>query len=193
MSTRKRTRSRAQKRTNRPTMWIMPTIADEALQTCHAPVRPDLELAVLDTDGPHALVFPCRRILGGWVKAETRTIIGVRPTHWWKWANRKSAIALFGRVDQLGQFGLFFRQQSSNRPAFAGVGLGFQQFPVVLDIQLNDPARRRAHAAKFQPFYVFSMDQWNYIDRRPCSGLIMIKLLSFFLRHQKQIATVQRW
>ena len=28
----------------------------------------DLELAVINYDGIHALVFPCRRILGGWTK-----------------------------------------------------------------------------------------------------------------------------
>jgi hypothetical protein len=36
------------------------------------------ELAVLSQDGPHALVFPCRRILGGWVNAETRKPIELR-------------------------------------------------------------------------------------------------------------------
>jgi hypothetical protein len=51
-----------------------------------APFDRDLELAVLDRDGSHALVFPCRRILHGWVKAETRKTIDVRPTHWWEWA-----------------------------------------------------------------------------------------------------------
>ena len=30
-----------------------------------APCDCDLELAVLDDDGAHALIFPCRRILGG--------------------------------------------------------------------------------------------------------------------------------
>jgi hypothetical protein len=52
-----------------------------------APFDRDLELAVLDTDGPHALVFPCQRILHGWVKAETREAIEVRPTHWREWAS----------------------------------------------------------------------------------------------------------
>jgi hypothetical protein len=51
-----------------------------------APFDRDLELAVLDTDGPHALAFPCRRILHGWVKLETRKMIDVRPTHWREWA-----------------------------------------------------------------------------------------------------------
>jgi hypothetical protein len=50
-----------------------------------APFDCDLELAVIDADGPHALVFPCRRILGGWVKAETRSRIDVHPTHWRLW------------------------------------------------------------------------------------------------------------
>jgi hypothetical protein len=53
-----------------------------------APFDRDLELAVLDTEGPHALVFPCRRILHGWIKAETRKMIDVRPTHWREWASR---------------------------------------------------------------------------------------------------------
>ena len=50
-----------------------------------APFDSDLELAIIDADGPHALVFPCRRILGGWVKAETRSRIDVHPTHWRDW------------------------------------------------------------------------------------------------------------
>jgi hypothetical protein len=47
-----------------------------------APFNRDLELAVIDGDGPHALVFPCRRILDGWTKAETKERIDLRPTHW---------------------------------------------------------------------------------------------------------------
>jgi hypothetical protein len=50
-----------------------------------APFDRDLELAVIDGDGTHALVFPCRRILGGWVKAETKERIDVHPTHWREW------------------------------------------------------------------------------------------------------------
>jgi hypothetical protein len=51
-----------------------------------APFDRDLELAVIDTGGLHVLAFPCRRILHGWVKAETRTIIEVWPTRWREWA-----------------------------------------------------------------------------------------------------------
>ncbi len=50
-----------------------------------APFDCDLELAVLDEDGPHALVFPCRRILSGWIKVETGERIAVDPTHWRPW------------------------------------------------------------------------------------------------------------
>src|SRR5262245_44689836 len=51
-----------------------------------APFSADLELAVLDSQGVHALVFPCRRILGGWIKSETNKPIEIHPTHWRKWA-----------------------------------------------------------------------------------------------------------
>ena len=48
----------------------------------------DLELAVIDRDGPHTLVFPCRRILSGWAKVETKQQIDVRPTHWREWVDK---------------------------------------------------------------------------------------------------------
>jgi hypothetical protein len=44
-----------------------------------APFRGDLELAVLDWEGAHALIFPCRRILGGWLYAETMEHIDGNP------------------------------------------------------------------------------------------------------------------
>ena len=50
-----------------------------------APFDRDLELAVLDQDGPHALVFACRRVLSGWISAESKQRIDVRPTHWREW------------------------------------------------------------------------------------------------------------
>jgi hypothetical protein len=52
-----------------------------------APFGRDIEVAVIDHDGPHALVFPCRRILGGWLKSETKERIDVYPTHWREWFN----------------------------------------------------------------------------------------------------------
>jgi len=50
-----------------------------------APFDRDLELAVIDADGAHTLVFPCRRVAGGWVKAESREWLDVDPTHWREW------------------------------------------------------------------------------------------------------------
>ena len=51
-----------------------------------APFDRDLELAVIDSNGVHAVAFPCRRELGGWIKAETNRPIDLRPTHWREWA-----------------------------------------------------------------------------------------------------------
>ena len=50
-----------------------------------APFDQDLELAVIDDDGPHPLVFPCRRILEGWMNVETEEHVYVQPTHWRPW------------------------------------------------------------------------------------------------------------
>jgi hypothetical protein len=54
-----------------------------------APFDRDLELAVIGYDGVHALAFPCRRILGSWMNAETKKKIDVRPTHWREWSGPK--------------------------------------------------------------------------------------------------------
>jgi len=50
-----------------------------------APFNADLQLAVLDIQGVHALVFPCRRILGGWLNTSTQKRVNLRPTHWRRW------------------------------------------------------------------------------------------------------------
>ena len=57
-----------------------------------APFGRDLELAVLDTDGPHALVFPCRRVLRGWAEAKTAVPVNVHPTHWREWDDAVSPL-----------------------------------------------------------------------------------------------------
>jgi hypothetical protein len=50
-----------------------------------APFDRDLELAVIDSVGPHVLVFRCRRVSEGWVDASTNRRIDVQPTHWREW------------------------------------------------------------------------------------------------------------
>jgi hypothetical protein len=62
-----------------------------------APFNCDLELAVLDRDGQHALVFPCRRILTGWIASRTRNRLEISPTHWRTWDEAASeAVACAG-------------------------------------------------------------------------------------------------
>jgi len=50
-----------------------------------APFGRELELAVIDGDGIHTLVFPCRRTLTGWMRAGTKERVDVSPTHWRHW------------------------------------------------------------------------------------------------------------
>jgi len=40
---------------------------------------------VVDVDGLHELVFPCRRRGSIWVDARTHRRIEVYPTHWQEW------------------------------------------------------------------------------------------------------------
>ncbi len=53
-----------------------------------APFERDLELAVIDDDGIHALVFACRRINDGWVDAKTGVKLEVYPSHWRYWQDK---------------------------------------------------------------------------------------------------------
>ncbi len=58
-----------------------------------APFDRDLELAILDSNGTHALVFPCRRVLRGWVKAKDAAPVNVYPTHWREWNDAVSGLS----------------------------------------------------------------------------------------------------
>jgi hypothetical protein len=53
-----------------------------------APFDRELEVAVLDHDGAHTLAFACRRFAGGWINAQTKQQIDVRPTHWREWKTK---------------------------------------------------------------------------------------------------------
>jgi hypothetical protein len=51
-----------------------------------APFDRDVELAIIDRDGKHALTFPCRRSVGGWVNAmSNKELRSILPTHWRVW------------------------------------------------------------------------------------------------------------
>ncbi|WFP78275.1 hypothetical protein QAZ22_10955 [Mesorhizobium sp. WSM4906] len=58
-----------------------------------APFGRSLELAVLDEDGLHALVFPCEKGREGWRDAVTGVRVDIRPTHWREWDPRKDETA----------------------------------------------------------------------------------------------------
>lgn len=51
-----------------------------------APFGRDIQLAVVNQDGTHALVFACQRIVGGWMNSATKERLDVRPTHWREWS-----------------------------------------------------------------------------------------------------------
>jgi hypothetical protein len=55
-----------------------------------APFDRDLELAVIADGEPHALVFPCRRVLQGWIDAKSKMPVEVRPTHWRDWTRKET-------------------------------------------------------------------------------------------------------
>ena len=55
-----------------------------------APFDRDLELAVIDANDIHTLVFPCRHVLRGWIKSKTNIPVSVYPTHWREWDDRKA-------------------------------------------------------------------------------------------------------
>lgn len=50
-----------------------------------APFAEDIELAVIDDDGVHAIIFPCQRSDMGWVNAKSGNVVDVHPTHWRFW------------------------------------------------------------------------------------------------------------
>jgi hypothetical protein len=50
-----------------------------------APFDCDVELSVCEGGQQHALIFPCRQFLGGWMDAETKRPVEVHPTHWRLW------------------------------------------------------------------------------------------------------------
>jgi hypothetical protein len=54
-----------------------------------APFDRKLELAVIDKDGTHPLVFPCLRVVGGWIDARTEERIDIHPTHWREWPQQQ--------------------------------------------------------------------------------------------------------
>ena len=57
-----------------------------------APFDRDVELAVIDNEGVHALSFRCRLTADGWINAETKQPLSfIRATHWREWPSGPKA------------------------------------------------------------------------------------------------------
>jgi len=63
-----------------------------------APFGRDIEIAVIKSATPHAVAFPCRRILGGWMDSQSRERLNVQPTHWRDWVNSRTPRAAQARA-----------------------------------------------------------------------------------------------
>jgi hypothetical protein len=68
----------------RQKMMSKPPAVWEDIST--APYDRDLELAVIDGNRVHPLVFACRRTASGWVKVSTLERVPISPSHWRPWS-----------------------------------------------------------------------------------------------------------
>ncbi len=57
----------------------------EWLPIALAPMGRDLEISVIDREGVHSVVFPCRKSALGWVNSASGGLVEVHPTHWRVW------------------------------------------------------------------------------------------------------------
>lgn len=55
-----------------------------------APRNEDIEVAVIDREGAHPVVIPCRRICDGWIDAASHRRLDISPTHWRPWPARSA-------------------------------------------------------------------------------------------------------
>ena len=62
-----------------------------------APLDRRIGLAVVDGEGLHPLVVPCRRVAGGFIDAVTGRRLDVRPTHWREWTETTSPASIPAR------------------------------------------------------------------------------------------------
>jgi hypothetical protein len=53
-----------------------------------APFGRDHELAVIEGNHVHPLIFACRRAPDGWTKVQTLERVIVSPTHWRPWSTK---------------------------------------------------------------------------------------------------------
>ena len=99
-----------------------------------APYTGDLELAVIEKDGPHTVGFPCHRVVGGWIAAETNKWIKIRPTHWRVWPSPVKKLrhiqssasnfpSRFALGEPLFEYGRIVMDWFSKKTSIAGIQL----------------------------------------------------------------------
>lgn len=67
-------------------MVKMPESSSAWLPIALAPLGRDLEVCVIDGEGVHSLVFPCRKTGLEWVNAASGVFVDIHPTHWRAWS-----------------------------------------------------------------------------------------------------------
>jgi hypothetical protein len=68
------------------TMALFYHLPSKWLPIATAPSGSDLRVCVIDKNGIHSLVFPCRKEGAEWVDPLTKQRIDIRPTHWRLWS-----------------------------------------------------------------------------------------------------------
>lgn len=137
-----------------------------------APFDRDFELAVIAYNSAHALAFPCGRILGGWMNAETQEADRRMPEPLARVAEQ--ALVLFflvvfryiaGRVIQRRQFGLFLGKQSQKYLSLGPVGFFGQLLTKVPDIQTSDRLIHKWPAHDYEPTQNIMRSNWTKRNR----------------------------
>ncbi len=62
-----------------------------------APFDRILELAIIGGAGIDTIAFPCRRVLKGWISAESGRPLELQPTHWREWTSNAMSRMVRGR------------------------------------------------------------------------------------------------
>lgn len=65
------------------------SLPEKWLPVSIVPSDTDLEVCVMDRQGIHALIFPCRKDGAAWVDAETGKPVDIQPTHWRTWCAQR--------------------------------------------------------------------------------------------------------
>jgi hypothetical protein len=114
-----------------------------------APFDQDLGLAVIDYDGPHPLVFPCRRVLSGWIDADTSRRVDVTLG-----SSFVLSAIFWVRMVQHGEPCLFLSKKAGQYLTLRLIGLDGELPAEVLDVCSGDELvheERASNAPRLRP------------------------------------------